>query len=89
MEELVNNLQVAFEARIKKLDWMSDSTKTKALEKLHTFIKKIGYPDKWRDYTGLEIVRDSYVKNIMNSNLFDYKYMISKLGKPVDKTEWE
>lgn len=88
MEELVNNLQVAFEARIKKLDWMSDSTKTKALEKLHTFIKKIGYPDKWRDYTGLEIVRDSYVKNIMNSNLFDYKYMISKLGKPVDKTEW-
>lgn len=88
MEELVNNLQVAFEARIQKLDWMSDSTKTKALEKLHAFIKKIGYPDKWRDYSGLTIVRDSYVKNVLASNVFDYNYMISKLGKPVDKTEW-
>lgn len=88
MEELVNNLQVAFEARIQKLDWMSDSTKTKALEKLHAFIKKIGYPDKWRDYSGLKIVRDSYVKNVLASNVFDYDYMISKLGKPVDKTEW-
>jgi putative endopeptidase len=67
---------------------MSDSTKTKANEKLHSFIKKIGYPDKWRDYKGLEIVGDSYMKNILASNAFDYKYMISKLGKPVDKTEW-
>jgi len=88
MMELVNNLEVAFEARIKQLDWMSDSTKAKANEKLHSFIKKIGYPDKWKDYTGLEIVRDSYVKNILASNLFDYNYMISKLGKPVDRTEW-
>jgi putative endopeptidase len=88
MMELVNNLEVAFEARIKNLDWMSDSTKAKANEKLHSFIKKIGYPDKWRDYTGLDIVRDSYVKNVLASNAFDYKYMISKLGKPVDKTEW-
>ncbi|MBL7767069.1 MAG: M13 family metallopeptidase [Chitinophagaceae bacterium] len=88
MLELVNNLQIAFESRIKQLDWMSDSTKTKALEKLHTFIKKIGYPDKWRDYTGLEIVRENYAKNVLASNVFDYKYNISKLGKPVDKTEW-
>lgn len=88
MMELVDNLQVAFEARINNLDWMSDSTKTKALEKLHSFIKKIGYPDKWRDYNGLTIVADSYVKNIMASNQFDYAYMISKLGKPVDKKEW-
>ena len=88
MLELVNNLEVAFEARIKTLDWMSDSTKAKANEKLHSFIKKIGYPDNWRDYTGLEIVRDSYVKNVLASNAFDYNYMISKLGKPVDKTEW-
>ena len=88
MMELVDNLQVAFEARIKTLDWMSDSTKAKANEKLHSFIKKIGYPDKWRDYKGLEIVGDSYMKNILASNAFDYKYMISKLGKPVDKTEW-
>lgn len=88
MMELVNNLETAFEARIKTLDWMSDSTKAKANEKLHSFIKKIGYPDKWRDYTGLEIARDSYIKNILASNKFDYEYMISKLGKPVDKTEW-
>lgn len=88
MEELVNNLQLAFEARIKTLDWMSDSTKAKANEKLHAFIKKIGYPDKWRDYTGLTISRESYIKNILASNLFDYNYNINKLGKPVDKTEW-
>ena len=88
MVELVNNLQTAFENRISKLDWMSDSTKVKATEKLHAFIKKIGYPDKWRDYSGLEIVRDSYIKNVLASNLFDYNYNISKLGKPVDKTEW-
>ncbi len=88
MLELVNNLEKAFEARIKKLDWMSDSTKAKAEGKLHAFIKKIGYPDKWRDYTGLEIVRDSYMKNILASNHFDYNFMIGKLGKPVDKSEW-
>ncbi|MEZ5047441.1 MAG: M13 family metallopeptidase [Chitinophagaceae bacterium] len=88
MLELVNNLQGAFESRINKLDWMSDSTKTKALQKLHTFIKKIGYPDKWRSYEGLDIDRTSYVKNVLASNVFDYNYMINKLGKPVDKTEW-
>jgi len=88
MMELVNNLEKAFEARINKLDWMSDSTKVKAQEKLHAFIKKIGYPDKWRDYKGLEIVRDSYVKNVLASNVFDYNYNINKLGKPVDRSEW-
>ena len=88
MNELVSNLQSAFEARIKTLDWMSAETQTKAIEKLNTFIKKIGYPDKWRDYTGLEITRDNYVTNILASNRFDYNFMINKLGKPVDKTEW-
>lgn len=88
MLTLVNNLQNAFEARINTLDWMSAETKVKAKEKLHTFIKKIGYPDKWRSYAGLTIVPDSYVKNIIASNKFDYNYMISKLGKPVDRTEW-
>jgi len=88
MMELVNNLEAAYETRISNLDWMSDSTKTKAKEKLHAFIKKIGYPDKWRDYTGLEMTRDSYAKNVMASKAFEYKYMINKLGKPVDKAEW-
>jgi putative endopeptidase len=88
MLELVNNLQSAYENRINQLDWMGAETKVKAKEKLYAFIKKIGYPDKWRDYTGLNISRESYAKNILASNIFDYKYMISKLNKPVDKTEW-
>lgn len=88
MMELVNNLEAAFETRINQLDWMSETTKGKAKEKLHAFIKKIGYPDRWRDYKGLEITRDSYVKNILASNAYDYQYMIAKLGKPVDRSEW-
>lgn len=88
MMELVNNLQTAFEERINTLDWMNDSTKIKAKEKLHTFIKKIGYPDKWRDYTGLEIVRNDLVKNVLASNEFDFAYQRNKLGKPVDRGEW-
>jgi putative endopeptidase len=88
MLTLVNNLEAAYENRINNLDWMSPETKVKAKEKLHAFIKKIGYPDKWRDYKGLEITRESYAKNVLASNVFDYKYMINKLNKPVDKTEW-
>lgn len=89
MLELVNNLQETYAERIKRLDWMSEGTKQKALAKLNTFMKKIGYPDKWRDYSKLEIVGDNYAKNILASSAFDYDYMINKLGKPVDKTEWQ
>lgn len=89
MMELVNNLQQTYADRIKRLDWMSDSTKQKALAKLNTFMKKIGYPDKWKDYSKLEIVPNDYVKNIMNTSAWEYDYTISKLGKPVDKTEWQ
>ncbi len=88
MVELVNNLQTAFETRINKLDWMGDETKQKAKEKLHTFIKKIGYPDKWKSYDGLEISKESFIKNLLASNQFEYQYEINKLGKPVDKSEW-
>lgn len=86
--EMVNNLQVVFKERIEKLDWMSDSTKQKAVAKLDKFIKKIGYPDKFKDYTGLEISPDSYVGNVMAANRFQFKKMIEKIGKPVDKMEW-
>jgi putative endopeptidase len=89
MMELVNNLQETYAERIKRLDWMSDSTKQKALAKLNSFMKKIGYPDKWKDYSKLEIVPNDYVKNIMNTSAWEYDYTISKLGKPVDKTEWQ
>ncbi|MBP7346912.1 MAG: M13 family metallopeptidase, partial [Sediminibacterium sp.] len=88
MVELVNNLEKAYESRINGLDWMGDSTKLKAKEKLHAIIKKIGYPDKWKDYTGLEIDRTNYVKNILASNRFDFQFMANKLGKPVDREEW-
>ncbi len=85
---LVNNLQKAFEARIRKVDWMSDSTKRIAIEKLHAFIKKIGYPDKWRDYSKVTINRKTYFDNLLSCSANEYQYDLNKLGKPVDKTKW-
>jgi putative endopeptidase len=88
MAVLVDNLEKAFEARINKLDWMSDSTKTKAKEKLSAFTEKIGYPDKWRDYSNVEVKRDAYFENRLSANKNDYNYSIAKVGQPVDRTEW-
>jgi putative endopeptidase len=88
MRVLVDNLKKAFEARINKLDWMSDSTKAKAIEKLHAFTEKIGYPDKWRDYSKVEIKRDAYFENRLSANKNDYEYDVAKIGQPVDKTQW-
>lgn len=88
MLDLVNNLQKTYGDRIMRLDWMSDATKQKAMGKLNTFIKKIGYPDKWKDYSKLDIVGNDFVKNVIASSEFQYNYNISRLGKPVDKTEW-
>ncbi|MBS1934948.1 MAG: M13 family metallopeptidase, partial [Bacteroidetes bacterium] len=88
MLELVNNLQTAFDTRIGNLDWMSDSTKTKAKEKLHAFLKKIGYPDKWKDYSKVTIDRNKYFENRVSCDKNLYDFNVSKLGKPVDKTEW-
>ena len=87
-QELVNNLSTALKARIEKLDWMSDTTKAKALEKWSTFRPKIGYPDKWRDWTGLEIVRDGYAANALAANKFNHDWRLGRIGKPVDRTEW-
>ena len=88
MLDMVNNLEKAFEARINKLDWMSDSTKAIAKDKLHAFLKKIGYPDKWRDYSKVEIDKGKYFENRVSAAKNEYNYNINKLGKPVDKTEW-
>ena len=88
MLELVNNLEHSFDSRIKKLDWMSEETKQRALAKLHAFVKKIGFPDKWKDYVGLEIKRDDFLGNIRRCNQWFYEENINKLGKPIDKTEW-
>jgi putative endopeptidase len=88
MLELVNNLQVAFETRIGQLDWMSDSTKAKAKDKLHAFIKKIGYPDKWRDYSKVTIDKNKFFENRISCAKNEYQRQIVKVGKPVDRSEW-
>ena len=88
MVEMVNNLKEAFAMRIHDAQWMSEGTKQRAIEKLSTIMVKVGYPDKWRDYSGLEIKNDSYFANVIRSNQFDIAYMVSKIDKPVDKTEW-
>ncbi len=88
MAVLVDNLEKAFEARINNLDWMSDSTKAKAKEKLYAFSEKIGYPDKWRDYSNVEVKRDTYFENRLAANKNDYLYSLAKVGQPVDRTEW-
>jgi len=87
MLELVDNLARVFEKRIKGLDWMSESTKKKAELKLHAFMRKIGYPDKWRDYSKLHIGK-VYWENVVAANKFSYQYMVRKLNRPVDRTEW-
>ena len=86
---LVMNLKDAFARRIKNLDWMSDITKKKALEKLDAFRVKIGYPDKWIDYSKLDISRDSYVMNYIRAEEFDFQRALAKANKPVDRDEWE
>lgn len=88
MVTLVNNLRTAFGQRIKKLDWMSEETKKKALEKLSAITVKIGYPDKWRDYSKLEIVPGSYFDNIIAVREFGFNRNMNKIGKTVDKAEW-
>ncbi len=88
MLNLVNNLKTALSERINQLEWMSEVTKVKAQEKLSTFIIKIGYPDKWKDYSTLEIKADSYWQNIVRASEFAYAEMIDDLGKPVDRTRW-
>ncbi|MBP1615451.1 MAG: putative endothelin-converting enzyme [Bacteroidetes bacterium] len=88
MVALVKNLQTSLGERIKGLSWMSDATKKKALEKLAAFHVKIGYPDKWKDYSSLEIKNDSYWANIERANGWEHAEMVAKAGKPVDKDEW-
>lgn len=88
MLNLVENLKISLGERISQLEWMSDATKEKAQEKLGTFIVKIGYPDKWKDYSSLEIKDDSYWQNIMRASEFAWEEMMDELGKPVDRTKW-
>ena len=88
MEKLVSNLQRALGDRIKNLIWMSDETKKQALQKLNTFHAKIGYPDKWRDYSGLDIKNDSLYENMMRVDAFEDEFWLNKVGKEKDPTIW-
>ncbi len=88
MKDLVANMQKTFEGRIKKSPWMSDETKLRALQKLNTYVNKIGYPDKWKDYQGVVIKRNDFIGNIRSASRWQYNDMLSRLNKPVDKTEW-
>jgi putative endopeptidase len=88
-ETLVNNMFETYAERIAKLDWMSQETKDKALAKLRAVTRKVCYPDKWKDYSALQLDRTSYAANQIRANQWLYTYQINKLGKPVDRTEWE
>lgn len=88
MQQLVQNLSAALKARLQKLDWMSAETKQRALEKWASFTPKIGYPDQWRDWSGLQTRGDGFLANMQAAQAFNYRYMLDKIGKPVDKREW-
>ena len=88
MDELVGHLIAAYEQSIKELSWMTDETKAKALEKLHKFTPKIGYPDKWKDYSSIEISKDDLIGNVMNVSSWEFDYHAGKIGAPIDRDEW-
>ncbi|WP_246000608.1 M13 family metallopeptidase [Pontibacter diazotrophicus] len=86
--EMVDNLQEAFREHVRELDWMSEETKARALQKLGAFAVKIGYPDEWEDYQGLDISRDSYAANVMRASQYAFRDNIGKIGQPIDREEW-
>ena len=88
VETLVSNLLKAYDADIQVIPWMTEATRQKALDKLHAFTPHIGYPDKWRDYSGLAIERDDLIGNIERSNLFEWNYRLARLDSAVDRNEW-
>ena len=88
MEELVANLTAAYRYSINRLPWMTPATQERALAKLEAFVPKIGYPDEWRDYSGLEVQADDLLGNVRRSAAFEHDYELGKLGGPVDRGEW-
>jgi putative endopeptidase len=88
MAELIKNLQIVMRERLQKLDWMTEETRQKALAKFDRFVPRIGHPDKWRDYSSVQIDPEDYFGNVRRAEEFEVKRRLSKLGKPVDKSEW-
>ncbi len=89
MLELVGNLRASLSERIDQLDWMTPQTKSRAHEKLATFTPKIGYPDRWKDYSGLEVRRDDAIGNVRRAALWHWRFQVARLDKPVDRDEWQ
>jgi putative endopeptidase len=89
INQLIENIVATYAERIQQLDWMSDSTKQKAIVKLHAIVKKVGYPDKWKDYSSIEITRDNIIANLRGTTHYEYNRSIAKIGKPVDRSEWQ
>ncbi|HEX6660532.1 MAG TPA: M13 family metallopeptidase [Sphingomicrobium sp.] len=88
IQQMVDNLKAAFAKRVQAIDWMAPSTKEEALKKVKTIVVGVGYPDSWRDYSGLTITADNAYANQKAIGLFEYKHQIAKLGKPMDRAEW-
>jgi endothelin-converting enzyme/putative endopeptidase len=87
-QKMTKQIEQAMQGEIKQLDWMSDVTKKKALEKLHAIVNKIGYPDCWRDYSSIVIKRNDFAGNVTRANIFESKRQLAKIGKPLDRGEW-
>jgi putative endopeptidase len=87
-QEMVKNLVAALRDDLSTLSWMSDDTRKRAIAKLDAFVRKIGYPDKWRDYEALQVKRGAYIGNVFASGEYEFRRNLNKIGKPVDKTEW-
>ena len=86
---MTKQVETAMENEIRQLPWMGDATKQRALEKLHAVVNKIGYPDKWRDYSSIRVARDDYFGNVERATIFESRRELAKIGKPVDRTEWQ
>jgi endothelin-converting enzyme/putative endopeptidase len=86
--KMVRELEASMEADIQSLTWMTDATRKQAIAKLHTVANKIGYPDKWRDYGGLSIMRGDALGNSQRCNVFEFRRQMNRIGKPLDKSEW-
>ena len=86
---MTQEIEASMEREIRQLDWMGDATKQRALEKLHAIVNKIGYPDKWRDYSSIRISRDDHFGNVERATVFESRRELAKIGKPVDRTEWQ
>jgi putative endopeptidase len=87
-DDLVEQIVISYREHIQKLDWMTDSTKAKAIRKLNAITRKVGYPAKWKDYSNMNISRESFCKNVIESKKWHFNYEAAKLNKPVDRTEW-